>query len=79
MFLRVRLLCDGGSSIQEHKISGVTRESAKQEGDVNDESAEFGVWQQIIDRVLVTNGIWHAVNQTKYLYKRNSRMFRTVQ
>ena len=29
----------------------------------NPGSAKFGVWQQIIDRVVATNGIWLAVNR----------------
>ena len=41
---RVRLLCDGGRWTKEHKMAGVTRESAKLEGAVNDGITEFGVW-----------------------------------
>ena len=36
-------------------MAAVTRESAKLEGAINNESAELGVWQQIIDRVLATS------------------------
>lgn len=44
MSLRVRMLCDGGRRIQEHRIVGVTSQSAKQEDDVDDECR---VWRLV--------------------------------
>ena len=68
MSLRVRLPCDGGHRIQELKMAGVTSEPANLVGAVDDESTECGVWQQIIDPVLSTNGIWRAVTQNGRAY-----------
>ena len=50
--------------MQEHEMAGITREPAKLKGAVNDENTEFGVWQQIVDRVLATNDIWRAIKQS---------------
>ena len=44
-------------------MAGVGYKSITWQGAVNDGSTEFGVLQQIIDRMLVTNGIWSAVKQ----------------
>ena len=59
----VRLLFNSGRRIQG-QVACVTRESAEVEGAVIDESTEFGVWQQIINLMLATNGIWRALNET---------------
>lgn len=58
-------MAGGYKRIQELKM---TSEPADLEGAVNDDSTECGVWQQIIDPVLSTNGIWRAAKQKWRVY-----------